>query len=818
MTLRREGERLLLQIPLTAAEELTGRPVDSFDLSAELVLYQGFDVRLRSRPLTEGRDPWQNGTATFVSGKLDWDKSPWASVARAERSDLPAHARQWGRAPLAARHDGNVPRVPLALEATPQLATRLNSMIGETQERTYLRGYGCSGTICSSTIDFFRSGTLGMYDLEDDSGMRNFAGVRPGCRITLLPALGVLLSAEGTGDCFCPYNFSTTLAMAPASQRRHEDWALFVDKTRVAQLQNLALNLGAPGDRRDEQGTLWLGYPRQPLMFATGGSFGPRPHAFGLPVRYELFEAGEARRVNADRTAFPGSLHPWMHASGLTGVKKVALSLIYHEPKSTCLASRISAPPRIDGLLDDPSWRGDTGVGVSLAPRATTEKGRVRVRHDDERLYLAYEQQPEIDRKGITAPWTDAYFDVLLKHSSQSAYAWFRVNARGEKSSSAINGVVAAPRLKGIDIDGHEEDWKDQGLSVRLGEDRGAMRLGWQEDGLAICVRLLAGAADKPGPGLRVQLANVEGPALVELVVNAARATAEVVEFSFAGQPAGEDQQEVVDEPDPAKKELESFRSAKGLAAPVVILKRDDHIERLGIQPKAGAALALQISAFDPDAADQNVAGGAGARRSLFRSGHAVSLKLTDDPKPGELTLAAQKREWFGTTLTFAGSELAIPPQAWEAAVAADDHSLRVECSIPWSVLKAAGLEQRHLLAQFRTPGRLPTSLEQLQALVAARHVRLVTEPTPLKPRAYQLRLHFAEIEDRHPGERVFHVKVQGRLVAENLDIVRQAGGLGRPLAKTFRLDPQQDVEIEFLPVAGQPLLNGLELLSEDTN
>ncbi len=71
------------------------------------------------------------------------------------------------------------------------------------------------------------------------------------------------------------------MALAPTQKRRNEDWAVYVDKVRVTQLQKIALNLGAPGDRRDDEGQLWIGYPRQPMMLATGGSIVPSPMPMG---------------------------------------------------------------------------------------------------------------------------------------------------------------------------------------------------------------------------------------------------------------------------------------------------------------------------------------------------------------------------------------------------------------------------------------------------------------------------------------------------------------------------------------------------------
>lgn len=86
-----------------------------------------------------------------------------------------------------------------AIDTSGQALERLWRIEHERGELFFLRGYGCSGPVASATMNLVRSGTVGLYDLADDSGMRNLPGTRLGYRITLSPALGLLLSLEGPG-------------------------------------------------------------------------------------------------------------------------------------------------------------------------------------------------------------------------------------------------------------------------------------------------------------------------------------------------------------------------------------------------------------------------------------------------------------------------------------------------------------------------------------------------------------------------------------------------------------------------------------------
>ncbi len=831
---KQEGQ-VVLSISFDEIKRLSGDIPTDFDLSAEITLYQTFEVRLRDRPFTQGRDPWHDGKVTFtLKGATEKTTSPLAKVPTAELSELPPYAKDWGRMPLYARHDGNVPRPPLAAQTVPDLQQRTNPLTGENESRLYLRGYGCSGTICSATMDFFRSGTFGMYDLADDSGMRNFAGVRPGCRITVVPACGVLVSAEGVGDCFCPYNFSTTMAMAPATQRKNEDWAVFVDEPRVAQMQKLTLNLGAPGDRRDESGNLWLGYPRQPMMFATGGAMGPRPHAFGLPAAFDLFEEGRPIRVNADHLAAIGTLNPWIYASGMSGVKKLELGLIYYEPRSTCLAEAIQSAPKIDAQFDDAAWLGDPGINIATDTKSAIDKGHVRIRYDADQLYLAYEQQPIIDRKGAVASWKDAYFDVLLKDTSKAAYAHFGVTSRGVESSRAIDGILPIPRLNDIKIDGQSDDWKKQGTELNLGEGRGTLRLGWNDQGLLLLLSLTPKAGEKPGPGLRAQFANLNSPALVEAVANFTKGSAEIVEAMIAGDVNAAKRKgtnpaknaplaDVVDDPDPTKKELEKFRESHKVESPIIAKATADGLtvealipfDHLNARPRAGASFAIQVVSFDPASSDFNVTGGSGARRALFASGGSLSLTLTEDQTQiPPVSALAQKRDFFGTTVVFSAKENEIASDLWTSKAIVDETSFRVEAAIPWHVLQSAGLSRDRLLAQFHTTGKLTPNLATLQQSFNTRSVRIYTDKPSAKPVGYTLRLHFAEIEEKKPGERVFDIKLQGKTVARGVDIVREADGPKKALIKSFVIEPCEELILEFVPQKGLPLLNGIEIIS----
>jgi outer membrane protein assembly factor BamB len=81
----------------------------------------------------------------------------------------------------------------------------------------------------------------------------------------------------------------------------------------------------------------------------------------------------------------------------------------------------------------------------------------------------------------------------------------------------------------------------------------------------------------------------------------------------------------------------------------------------------------------------------------------------------------------------------------------------------------------------------------------------------------YTVKLHFAELEDKKPGERVFNVKLQNVEVLSGFDIAREAGEADLPLIKTFPgIRVNGALTVECLPVSGAPpLLSGIEVVLE---
>lgn len=81
---------------------------------------------------------------------------------------------------------------------------------------------------------------------------------------------------------------------------------------------------------------------------------------------------------------------------------------------------------------------------------------------------------------------------------------------------------------------------------------------------------------------------------------------------------------------------------------------------------------------------------------------------------------------------------------------------------------------------------------------------------------SYKINLHFSELENKKAGERIFDVKIQGKTVLDNFDIVKEAGRTDKEIVKTFSgIVAGETLKIELVPVNGNTIISGIELIEE---
>ena len=92
-------------------------------------------------------------------------------------------------------------------------------------------------------------------------------------------------------------------------------------------------------------------------------------------------------------------------------------------------------------------------------------------------------------------------------------------------------------------------------------------------------------------------------------------------------------------------------------------------------------------------------------------------------------------------------------------------------------------------------------------------------KPRSRPARTYTVRLHFAEPDDAKPGDRVFDVKIQGKVMLKGFDVVQAAGGPRRAVVREFTgIRAGDELTVELVPPSlsvradAAPILSGLEV------
>lgn len=199
---------------------------------------------------------------------------------------------------------------------TGESKTRIHPVTGQPDRWQFARpGHHCGCPCAAPNALFFRSYCVGYYDLAGDSGTYHFGSQRTGCWINFIPAAGLLLVPEASSGCMCPFPNMCTVVFQPA--RKPKGYSLYSAPGALTPVRHLGINLGAPGDRKDPAGNLWLGYPRP------GGSL-----VLQMKIDVAFQRGGAFVLRNSSFTPVAGTEEPWLFASAARGVAKCVIPLL----------------------------------------------------------------------------------------------------------------------------------------------------------------------------------------------------------------------------------------------------------------------------------------------------------------------------------------------------------------------------------------------------------------------------------------------------------------------------------------------------------
>ena len=193
---------------------------------------------------------------------------------------------------------------------TGERLTRRNPLTDAEIPWGFKRTRGCTKNVCSENLVLFRSSTAAFYDIENDGGTASLSGFRTSCKNSLIPGDGLLNAPNYASGCTCNYPVFTALAMTHMPEV--ESWSTNDYAWGGEPIKRLGINLGAPGDRRADSGTLWLDYP------SVGGTSPDIPIKM-IPENPRWFYRHSSRLA--------GQGLNWVGASGVEGLTTATLTL-----------------------------------------------------------------------------------------------------------------------------------------------------------------------------------------------------------------------------------------------------------------------------------------------------------------------------------------------------------------------------------------------------------------------------------------------------------------------------------------------------------
>ena len=201
---------------------------------------------------------------------------------------------------------------------TGEIITRIHPVTGKQVPWEFYRpGHTCAATAANEHCLFYRSYNAAYYDLKEDKGLSYYGAIRPGCWINLIPGNGLVLFPEASSGCTCSFPLRTSVVLKPEKKEKIEDWSLYISHGPMTPVKHLAINMGAPGDKKDNDGTIWFGYPRPNT--GTGLKF---------DIHENISDGMGFYSYDSKGVEIQGSDDPWLYTNGCFGLQKCEIPLI----------------------------------------------------------------------------------------------------------------------------------------------------------------------------------------------------------------------------------------------------------------------------------------------------------------------------------------------------------------------------------------------------------------------------------------------------------------------------------------------------------
>lgn len=188
-------------------------------------------------------------------------------------------------------------------------------LTGEKLGWDHGRTYGCGSANASNHLLLFRTGSAGYLDMQhNDGGTATLGGFKSGCTANMVAADGIVNAPDYTRTCTCSYQNQTSLGLIHMPDLDYWTFDRRLSRGR-GPIRRLGINLGAPGNRPADDGTLWTAYPRGLMPSADIPVRIDTVQVKDTPVHIRSVQASQARETLPDSTLDGDSATQWSSRS-----------------------------------------------------------------------------------------------------------------------------------------------------------------------------------------------------------------------------------------------------------------------------------------------------------------------------------------------------------------------------------------------------------------------------------------------------------------------------------------------------------------------
>ena len=645
-----------------------------------------------------------------------------------------------------------------------------------------IKAYGCGRISGATDMLFFRSGASAFYDMTTD-GTTNFGGVKPNCGVSMIAANGLVIMPEASSGCSCSYNYQTTLALMAADDQQREKWFVLPGDELDKPHDSLRIALGAPGDRKDQKGNAWLGYPR-PAM--TGAA----------PLQMEIAAAQPDWYRHPRKDKLPADQEPWLYATGLRNPGKFTLNLFPKRPMAI-----VNASMQLDGSIDATVANANNGQytmkffpyreGNFAGMNFHDTKSDLYFSRDDQNLYIAIQSPSPMITEGRKEwarsmqgkdahVWEDDSWEVFLADPNAKKTIHLGVSASGATYDALWQKGQKFPDVKWNPAWDSKVSTDDQKMVVEIA-------MPWKSISEAgLDPKQLQFNACGTGP---------HGLGAPDMGLNPER---------FSVIYSGNVQ---IDHDD----EYTFYLSG-------------DDLNSLSID---GKELLNFESAWHPFPSTIDTGLEKSAKVKLAKGSHSIQVTHGERAGTTELHLAwstanSPKAIIPASAFTTADGKPGLQAEYWDTpwlGYAKDGSGPRDN-----SIMKASVPNIDFTWGPSGWRSELVSTGEARKDLPASFIPLAYAEQIDNSVKKYTVRLHFAELDGIQPGQRVFDLKLQGNDALKALDIAKESGGSDKPLVKEVKDVPvtNDSIEVEMTPctVNGElckepPILSAIEVTKQ---